>query len=72
MKMIGQTSRKTIMQDKIVSISVDGKSYSIPCSANELALLHGCIRAIMDQDFDWFSSEDKRRALEDIDAIFNQ
>ena len=53
-----------------IHISINGKVYEIDVSKSELSLLHGAIKKIMRNDFDWFSSEAMDRELMKLDSIF--
>lgn len=53
-----------------VHISINGKTYDIDISKSELSLLHGAIKEIMRNDFDWFSFEEMERELMKLDSIF--
>ena len=56
-----------------ITIQIDhpGREFSIDCSGVELALLHGAIKEIMMNDFDWFSSEDKQNEIQKLDNLFD-
>ena len=61
------------MNDSIVLIEVNGKKFSIDVvSPAELFILHGAIREILDNDFDWFSSEEKIVCLKKLDQTFSE
>ena len=59
------------MNDSHILIELNGKKFSIDAvSPAELSLLHGAIREILEQDFDWFSSEEKIVCLRKLDHAF--
>ena len=61
------------MNDSIVLIEVNGKKFSIDVvSPAELFILHGAIREILDNNFDWFSSEEREAYLKKLDQTFDQ